>query len=92
MDAKLFLKSCRASYPNNIIVGHLNIKSLRNNSRFYQADTFDMFMLYETKLGDSFTSAQFLLKGFSVPHRLDRNEKGVGVLLYVREMLIVPPL
>ena len=30
VDAKLFLKSLRASYPNNIIIGHLNINSLRN--------------------------------------------------------------
>ena len=50
VDAKLFLKSLRASYPNNIIIGHRNIKSLRNkfkNLLSLIADTFDIIMLYE---------------------------------------------
>ena len=46
-------------------------------------------MLSETKLDDSFTSAQFSIKGFFVPHRLDRNDKGGGSLLYVRETSVV---
>ena len=95
MDAKLFLKSLRASYPNNIIIGHLNINSLRNKFEILSsliADTFNIFMLSETKLEDTFTSAQFSIKGFSVPYRLDRNGKGGGILLYVRETLIVLPL
>ena len=29
---------------------------------------------------------------FSVPHRLDRNSKGSGMLLYVRNKIIVLPL
>ena len=39
----------------------------------------------ETKLDDSFSSAQFRLKGFCTPYRLDRNSKGGGLLLYFRE-------
>ena len=34
---------------------------------------------------DSFSSAQFRLKGFRTPYRLDRNLKGGGLLLYFRE-------
>ena len=95
VDAKLFLKSLRASYPNNIIIGHLNINSLRNKFEILSsliADTFDIFMLPKLKLDDTYTSAQFSIKRFSVPHRLDRNIKGGGILLYVRETLIVLPL
>ena len=42
-------------------------------------------MISETKLDDSFPTAQFLIKGFSAPYRFDRNSKGGGLLLYIRE-------
>ena len=44
------------------------------------------------KLDSNFPSIQFFANGFSVPHRLDRNSKGGGVLLYVRDKIIVLPL
>ena len=93
MDAKLFPKSIRASYPNNIVRGHLSINSLRNKFEILSsliAYTYDMFMLPESKLDDTLTSAKFY--GFFAPHRLDGNDKGGGILLYVREILIVLPL
>ena len=52
----------------------------------------DILMLSETKLDSSFPSIQFLINGFSVPHRLDQNSKGSGILLYVRDKIIVLPL
>ena len=57
VDAKLFLKSLRASYPNNIIIGHLNINLLRNKFEILSsliADASNIFMLSETKLDDTF--------------------------------------
>ena len=45
----------------------------------------DILMISETKLDNSFPTAQFLLHGFSAPYRLDRNSKGGGILLYIRE-------
>ena len=42
-------------------------------------------MISETKLDDSFPTAQFLIKGFSAPYRFDRNSKEDGLLLYIRE-------
>ena len=45
----------------------------------------DILVLSETKLDSTFPSIQFLINGFSVPHRLDRNSKGSGILLYVRK-------
>ena len=62
VEAKLFLKNLRASYLNNIIIVHLNINALRNKFEMFSfliADTFDMFMLSETKLDDTFTLASF---------------------------------
>ena len=46
-----------------------------------------MFLISETKLDDSFPTAQFLIKGFNAPYRFDRNSKGGGLLLYIREDL-----
>ena len=69
-------------------MGHLNINSVRNN---FQTLTYiidhniDLLLISETKLDDSFPTAQFQMKGFSVPYRYDRNGKGGGLLLYIRE-------
>ena len=46
-------------------------------------DKIDIFLASETKLDSSFPSGQFVIKGYSTPFRLDRNQNGGG--LYVRE-------
>ena len=38
-------------------------------------------MISETKLDQSFPTSQFLMNGFSAPIRLDRNDKGGGIIL-----------
>ena len=45
----------------------------------------DVLLVSETKLDDSFPTAQFLLDGFSKPYRLDRCSNGGGLLLYVKD-------
>ena len=52
----------------------------------------DILMLSGTKLGSTLLSIQFLINGFSIPHRLDRNGKGGGILLCVRDKINVLPL
>ena len=94
-DDMLVLKNLRVSYPNNIIIGHLNINSIRNKFEMLSmsvAQYVDILMLSETKLDSTFPSIQFLINGFSVPHRLDRNSKGGGILLHVSDKIIVLPL
>ena len=46
---------------------------------------FDVIILAEAKLDDSFPKAQFCIDGFSIPYRLDRNENGGGLMIYVRD-------
>ena len=48
-------------------------------------DKIDIFLISEAKLDSSFPSGQFVIKGYSKPFRLDRNQTGGGLLLYVRE-------
>ena len=52
----------------------------------------DILMLSEANLDSTFPSTQILINGFSTPHRLDRNSKGGGILLYFRDKIIVLPL
>ena len=48
-------------------------------------DKTDIFLITKTKLDSSFPSRQFVIKGYSTPFRLNRNQNGGGLLLYVRE-------
>ena len=91
-DDMLVLKNLRVSYPNNIIIGHLNINSIRNKFEMLSmsvAQYVDILMLSKTKLDSTFLSIQFLINGFSVPHRLDGNSKVGGIVLYVKDKIIV---
>ena len=69
-DAKKGLKEIKIHSPDKLILGHLNINSVRNK---FEALTYiidnniDLLLISETKLDDSFPSAQFEMKGFSVP-------------------------
>ena len=69
-------------------MGHLNINSLKYKLEALKLiinRNLDIILLSETKLDDSFPSAQFMLKNFSIPYRPDRNSNGGGLLLYVGE-------
>ena len=73
------IKKLKIRSPNKIIIGNLNINSLPN--KFEQLKDIVMKHIYilvlaETKLGDTFPTAQFLVNGFSEPYRLDRNRSG----------------
>ena len=84
----IHLKSIRIRNLNRIVIGHLNINSLRNKFDFLVTQVkgyIDILMTSETKLDESFPIGQFFIDGYSVPFRLDRNENGGGILLYVRD-------
>ena len=82
------LKEIKIHSPDKLILVHLNTSSVRNK---FEALTYiidnniDLLLISETKLDDSFPTAQFQTKGFSVPYRYDRNGKGGELLLYIRE-------
>ena len=45
-----------------------------------------MFLaISETKLDDSFPAGQFRIPGYASPFRLDLNQNGGGILVFVRE-------
>ena len=86
-DINLVLRKLRVSYPNNVIIGHLNINSIRNKFEMLQfllADYIDILMISESKLDSTFPSLQFQIYGFRTPYRLYRTDRGGEILLFVR--------
>ena len=87
-DAQQVLKDIRKSNVNQSIFDQLNINSLRNKFDMVSElikGFIDVFMISETKLGDSFLEGQFFIDGYHTPFRYDRNGNGCGILLYVHE-------
>ena len=79
--------SIRLSNADRLIIGHLNINSLRNKFEMLREiiqDKLDILLISETKVDPSFLSSQFTLDGFSSPFRLDRNSSTGGIMLFVR--------
>ena len=82
------LKNIRLSNVNRLVIGQLNINSLR-----YKFDALsnivkgmlDILVLTETKIDLTFPTSQFLIEGFCPPFRHDRTDHGGGILIYVRE-------
>ena len=65
------LKCLKLNNPNGIIIGHLNITSLRNMFDEFNVLVkmhVDIVAITETKLDDTFTTNQFLIDGFLPPH------------------------
>ena len=82
------LKNLKITNLKKIVIANLNINSIAN--KFDQLKTIinnhlDILVLVETKLDDTFPISQFIIQGFSKPYRLDRNRRGGGLLIYVRQ-------
>ena len=87
-DTSQILIDLRKKNIGRLIIGHLNIYSIRNKFeeiKFSIQGKIDILMISETKLDESFPTNQFLIDGFSAPFRLDRNDEGGGVIIYIRE-------
>ena len=87
-DAKIGLQEMKRSSPERLILGHVNINSIRNKFdalTYINGNNIDIILISETKIDDKFPAAQFFIKGFSAPYRQERNRTGAGLLLFVRE-------
>ena len=81
------LSNLRQRNLNRLLLAHININSIRN--KFDQLvssikNNIDILMISETKIDNSFPTMQFHIEGYCI-YRLDRNEYGGGILVYVRE-------
>ena len=89
-DSETALRLNRSKYSKNIIFSNLNITSIRNkfdNVRAAIVNYVDIFITAQTKISESFPTAQFAIDGFHKPLRLDATNKSGGLLVYVRSYL-----
>lgn len=65
MDAFAVLEKAHLNNVNRILIGHININSVRNKfdrlTSMIKGNT-DILMISETKLDSSFTNAQFVIE------------------------------
>ena len=86
-----YLNECREyrlKHLKNCHFAYLNVNSIRYKMKEVQSVIHLLqpvvFTAAETKIDDSFTTAQFHINGYHPPLRRDRNANGGGLLTYVR--------
>ena len=85
------MKKLRLKYPRSIVIGYININSIRNKFDGFSeimSNKVDIFIVAETKLDSSFRSGQFTINGFGKPIRLDVSSNSGGLLVYIRNGII----
>ena len=81
------LKSLRCDHATNLILGFLNINSIRNKfmclEEIFTKNYVDIFSIVESKLDESFPDVQFSCPGFSLLRQDCRKNSG-GLMTYIR--------
>ena len=76
----------------NPLIGYLNISSLRNNISDLRILLHDLqleyFAISESKLDDSFPSAQFATENYEIRGRRDSDGHGGGLIEFVKSGII----
>ena len=89
-DSEIALRLNRSKYSKNIALSYLNINPIRNkfdSVRVAIVNYVDIFIEAETKINESFPTAQFAIDGFHKPLRLNATDKSGSLLVYVRSYL-----
>ena len=87
-DAKIGLQEMKQNSPDKLILGHVSINSTRNKFdgiTYIIGNNIDTILISETKINDTFPTAQFFIKGFSALYRQDKNRTGGKLHLFVRQ-------
>ena len=86
-DPYLIFRHIRDSNVDRLIIGQLNINSLRNKLealKLIVKGNLDILIITESKFDDTFLIDQFIIDGFTPPFWADHNINGGGVIIYVR--------
>ena len=81
------IKKIWSENVDNVIIGTLNINSLSSkfdNLKVLTFGMFDILIIMETKIDDTYPISQFHIDGSSMLYSLGRNWNGEGVIVYVR--------
>ena len=82
------LKTTRIVNIKRLMIGHINVNSIQNKFEMLSnsiEDNLDILMISQTKFDLTFLSNQFTIEGHAALIKFDRNGRGVGILLYIRE-------
>ena len=82
------IRDVRKGNLKRIILGHLNVNSIRNKFDLLGEKikgSVDIMVISETKLDESFPNGHIIIPGYALPCRLDRNQSGGGIMVFVRE-------
>ena len=85
------LRKLRIKNPNKVITDHLRLNSIRNKFELLSwlfHWVIDILKIFKTKIDDSFPMKQFIVEGYSTIYRLDRNERGEGIMLIIKDILL----
>ena len=93
INTKLEMTLYLLRYSKNTRIAYLNINSVAGFKffelkSFIQECLFDIVVVSETKIDDSFLDSHFYIKGFRM-FRTDRNRFGGGLLIYTRRGFII---
>ena len=75
--------------PKNVIIGHLNVNSLRNKFTAVEElrkGEIDIGLISETEIDESFPKQQFEINGYKKIRR-DRDSFGGGLIFYINEQI-----
>ena len=71
---------------HRLISAQINMNSIRNKFDALVSGirgNINILMISETKLDESFSTRQLVIKGFTASYRLDRKGSAGGILVYV---------
>ena len=86
-DCISVLKALCRDNSSKLIFAHININSIRNKLEFLSTEVkgnIDALMVSETKTDNSFPVGNFVIDWLSTTYRLDRDDNGGGIMLFVR--------
>ena len=82
------LKKIKLGNINRLVIGQININSLRNKFESLSMlikGNFNILVVNETKIDGSFPAQQFAIDGYALPYRIDGTSSSGGTIIYVRE-------
>ena len=86
------LKKDKLNYPRKLLIGYLNINSIRNKisdiREVFGKLQLDYFVLSETKIDESFPSGQFNIHDYKIRNCRDRDKHGDGLIEFFRKGFI----
>jgi len=87
LDPWTDLKRYRSNHAQQMIIGALNVNSIRNKYPFVkyilESNFIDCFSIVESKLDGSFPDSQFYAKGFNL-FRQDSTSRSGGIMTWIR--------